>query len=57
MAEFNSKHYPPAQTVLLKADDSLSAVSSTAVRERLAANEPIDDIVPKEAVNVIMKKI
>jgi pantetheine-phosphate adenylyltransferase len=57
MAEFNSKHCPQAKTVLLKAEDGLANVSSTVVRERLAAREAIDDIVSKEALEVILKII
>ena len=36
MAKFNEEHYPLAKTVLLKADPKLEALSSTALREKLA---------------------
>ena len=53
MAKFNSEHYPQAETILLKSDEELINVSSTLVRERLAAKLPIDDIVPEKAINII----
>ena len=34
MAEFNSRHNPKARTVLLKADQSLTTLSSTLLREK-----------------------
>ena len=53
MAKFNSAHFPKAETILLKAEDDLIAVSSTEVRNRLASKLPIDDIVPEEARKII----
>ncbi len=53
MAGFNFARYPKAETVLLKADESLNDISSTVVRERLAANVPIDDIVSPKALEII----
>ena len=59
MADFNSDHYPDAQTLLLMADDSLSDISSTIVREMITNNEPLDKLIPKSAIleiNKIMSK-
>ena len=55
MADFNSDHYPDAQTLLLMADDSLSDISSTIVREMITNNEPLDKLVPKSAISEINK--
>ena len=54
MAEYNDNRCP-AKTVLLKADDSLIDVSSTAVRRKISSGEPLDDIVPAAAIQIINK--
>ena len=41
MADYNRAHYGAAETVLLPADESLFAVSSTLVREKLASGEDL----------------
>ena len=51
MAKFNEEHYPRAKTVLLKADPSLEALSSTVARDRLLNNESIADLVPAPAAD------
>lgn len=57
MAEFNSDHYPDAQTLLLMADESLSDISSTIVREMIQKKEPLDGILPQNAISEINKII
>lgn len=46
MAEYNAAHYPEAQTVLLRSDERLTSVSSTAVRERLAMRDGLSEYLP-----------
>ena len=53
MAEFNKAHAPNTDTVLIKAPEGLSLVSSTLVREKMINNEDISDLLPKEALDVI----
>ncbi len=55
MAEFNAAHNPRAKTVLLKANDGLSDISSTAVRRLLAAGESIDAYLPHDASMEVIK--
>ncbi len=55
MASFNQEHYPKAQTVLLKADDTLALLSSTKVREKIFNGEDIDDLMPAKAVELVKK--
>ncbi len=57
MARFNSEHYPPAKTVLLKSNESLVDVSSTVVRERILAGEDLHTFLPAEAIDEIYKII
>jgi len=54
MAEFNSSHNPKARTVLLKADQSLTTLSSTLLREKIAKSESIDAYLPKPAADKII---
>ena len=54
MAEFNSRHNPKARTVLLKADQSLTTLSSTLLREKIAKSESIDAYLPKPAADKII---
>ncbi|MBR4013487.1 MAG: pantetheine-phosphate adenylyltransferase [Clostridia bacterium] len=54
MAEFNSRHNPKARTVLLKADQSLTTLSSTLLREKIAKSESIDAYLPKPAAYKII---
>lgn len=53
MAEFNSAHYPQAETVLLECDEELSDISSTLVREKIASGDDISHYLPTSAVNEI----
>ena len=55
MAKFNEEHYPLAKTVLLKADPKLEELSSTALREKLARNESIEELIPKAAAELVYK--
>ena len=59
MAKFNEEHYPAAKTVLLKADESLTELSSTVVRGELTAGRDISRFLPAAAekeINNIIKK-
>ena len=59
MADYNSAHYPAATTILLKADDKLTQVSSTVVREMISAGRSLENILPEGAIceiNKIMNK-
>ena len=53
MAEFNEAHNPMAKTVLLKADRTLEALSSTTVRAKIEKNESISDYLPAPAASLI----
>lgn len=53
MAEFNEARYPEAKTVLLKANDSLAALSSTLIREKIRKNESLDAYLPETAIKRI----
>lgn len=55
MARFNEEHYPGAKTVLLKANDQLEELSSTAVRKKILNGEPISGLMPIEAEKELMK--
>ena len=55
MAKFNEEHYPLAKTVLLKADPKREKLSSTALREKLARNESIEELIPKAAAELVYK--
>ncbi len=57
MAEFNSKHYPDAETVLIKSDEDMSHISSTLVREQITAQKEVLSYLPIEAIEVINKII
>ncbi len=54
MARYNSERCA-AKTVLLDADETLTAVSSTAVRECIEKSEPLEALLPDEAIKVIKK--
>ncbi len=55
MADFNTAHYPKAKTILLKADPTLTSVSSTLVREKLKNNEALDCYLPTKVIVEIEK--
>lgn len=53
MAEFNAEKNPMAKTVLLKANEKYSDLSSTVVRERMNNGDSIDGMLPKSAIEEI----
>ncbi|MBE6667004.1 MAG: pantetheine-phosphate adenylyltransferase [Ruminococcaceae bacterium] len=55
MAKYNKEHYPNAETVLLKADEKLSYISSTVVREYLSQGKDLSGYLPEAAISVINK--
>ncbi len=55
MAKFNEEHYPGARTVLLRADDALTQLSSTKVREKILQNEDICESMPCKAAELVKK--
>ena len=60
MAEYNSAHYPLAETVLLECESGLEEISSTVVREKLERGEDLSAYLPEAAIeeikNIIAKK-
>ena len=56
MAKFNKEHNPKAETVLLKADDQMSDVSSTLVREALQTGNDLSCYLPR-AVEAEIRKM
>ena len=57
MAEYNSKYYPEAKTLLYKADESLCTVSSSLVREKISSGEALDGMLPENVIKEINKII
>ena len=55
MANFNRSHYPKAETVLLKADDSMTDLSSTLIREKILNAEDLGEFMPQKAIEIIKK--
>ena len=55
MASFNKEHYPLAQTVLIKADDSMTDLSSTLIRERIRKHQSLEEFLPNGAIEEIKK--
>ena len=55
MAVFNREHYPDAETVLLRSDDSLVDVSSTLVREKILMRADLSAFLPQGAIDEIYK--
>ena len=53
MAKYNSEHYPDAETVFLTADENLTDVSSTTVRELIRQNKDITATVPESVAKLI----
>ena len=53
MAQFNFKRNPQAQTVFFPCDEGAREISSTAVRDRLAHEKDISDIISKNAIKYI----
>ena len=57
MADFNRAHYPEAETILLKSDERLMEVSSTAVRAKILERGDLKPFLPVEVINEIYKII
>ena len=55
MAKFNEEKYPQGKTVLIKAEEGLTQLSSTAVREMLLSGKSIEDLVPQKAIAEICR--
>jgi len=55
MAQFNAERFPAAKTILLKAEDGLTDVSSTAVRGLLTDGGALDALLPPEAIEEIKR--
>ena len=55
MARFNEEKYPAAKTLLLDADESLSSISSTLVREKIGENAGLADYISPAALKKINK--
>ncbi len=55
MAKFNAEHYPDARTVLLKASEELTQLSSTAVRKMLSGGEDVSSLMPQKAAELVKK--
>ena len=53
MAKFNKEHYPKAETVLIKADKSMTDLSSTLIRQKILIGEALDEYLPKQAIEII----
>lgn len=55
MAEYNSKRYPAAETVLLPAREEHLHLSSTLVRGKILARESLSGLLPETAIFEIQK--
>ena len=55
-ALYNRAHNPRAETLYLPADPAFDHISSTLVRERIAAGEVLDDLVPSAVAAYIRKR-
>jgi phosphopantetheine adenylyltransferase len=55
MAEFNKIHAPNTETVLIKSDEDLVDVSSTLVRQMMAEDKSLENLLPKNAISEIEK--
>ena len=55
MAEYNTSHYPEAETVLLECESGLEEISSTLVREKLERGEDLSEYLPDAAIEEIKK--
>ena len=49
MASFNEEHYPLAKTVLLQADEALSEISSSALRDLILKGNSFAELMPQKA--------
>ncbi len=57
MAEFNSAYYPEAKTVLIKADEAFSSISSTLVRKCINEGISLSGLLSEAAIEEIKKLI
>ncbi len=55
MASFNKEHYPLAETVLIKAEESMIDLSSTLIRKRIRECQSLEEFLPNEAIEIIKK--
>lgn len=53
MAEFNESRYPEAKTVLIKAERGLEGLSSTLVRQKITANDNLEEYLPRAVIEKI----
>lgn len=53
MAKFNKEHYPKADTVLIKADESMTDLSSTLIRQKILSGESLNEYLPTQAIEII----
>ena len=53
MAEYNSSMYPSAKTLLLEANDALTQLSSTSVRELINSGGSLEGYLPRAVINKI----
>ena len=56
MADWNSAHNPRFRTEMIRAKSSVEQISSSDVRQRLSAGEPIEDIVHPNAEHLIFAR-
>ncbi len=55
MAEYNSAHYPAAETILLPAKEEHLHLSSTLVRDKILARSSLSGLLPEAAIEEIQK--
>lgn len=55
MAEFNEKHNPDAKTVLIKADEKMTELSSTVIRQKIIDGESLEEFLPTKAIEEIKR--
>ncbi len=53
MAEFNSAHYPEAETVLIRSDDGMEHISSTLARKNILEKTELFEYLPEEAIEAV----
>ncbi len=56
IAAYNSEHLPSYRTVLLPCPSSMKKISSTAVREKLARNDSLFELVPPEIAKYLLHR-
>ena len=55
MANYNREHNPQAETILLKANEKLVDISSTAVRAKILSGENLRPYLPQSVIDEIYK--